>query len=63
MCKTHEELSKKEVSPEEVLATFPQDILVRSREVIKIVSFFLKMEFLSISRKKDFKFFFREIEV
>ena len=38
MCKTHEELSKKEVSPEEVLASFPPDILVRSRELIKIVS-------------------------
>ena len=67
MCKTHEELSKKEVSPEEVLATFPQDILVRSREVIKIVRidftrvFFLFKNFhtMSIGYFDFTSFFFR----
>ena len=37
MCKIHEELAKKEVSPEEVLESFPEDLRIRTQELLKIV--------------------------
>ena len=38
MCQIHEELAKKEVTPEDVLATFPDDVKIRAGALIKIVS-------------------------
>jgi E3 ubiquitin-protein ligase UBR2 len=37
LCKNHEELSKKEISADKVLESFPHDVQNRSRELIKII--------------------------
>ena len=46
MCQIHEELAKKEVTPEDVLATFPDDVKIRAGALIKIVRIFLSFRFL-----------------
>ena len=56
MCQIHEELAKKEVTPEDVLATFPDDVKIRAGALIKIVSSRLDCQ-ITVCKFQDFSVF------